>query len=114
MTAKPITDGQGVFTCGPSFHEWIAPIVAEKARGAGFDGHRIVGHSAFGGSTPRRAPMAVHWDVPAEDSKVLPALRAGEVDGLTLSPIWLTDEASEQFAALALQHNQFKRCKSMR
>jgi len=105
MKNTSINQGQRVFTCGHSFHEWIAPIVAELADSAEIVGHEIAGHSAFGGSTPGRTPVAVHWDVPEAENRVLPALRAGAVDVLTLSPIWLPDEAIEQFAAFALAHN---------
>ena len=33
------------------------------------------------------------------------ALRAGKVDVLTLSPIWMPDEGIEKFARLGVEHN---------
>ena len=56
--------------------------------------------SAIGGSR-----VIQHWDVPEEKNKAKAALRAGKVDVLTLSPMWLPDEGIEKFARLALEHN---------
>ena len=40
-----------------------------------------------------------------EKNEAKAALRAGKVDLLTLSPIWLPDEGIEKFAKLAVEHN---------
>ena len=79
--------GQRVFTCGHSFHAWVADILADMAGAAGIRGHRTIGVSFIGGSR-----VMQHWDVPAEQNEAKKALRAGSVDVLTLSPIWLPDE----------------------
>ena len=92
--------GQRVFTCGHSFHVWVADILVDMAKGAGLDDHRAVGTSSIGGST-----VLQHWDVPEEQNEAKQALRAGQVDVLTLSPIWLPDEGIARFASLALAHN---------
>jgi hypothetical protein len=97
---EPISRGQRVFTCGHSFHVWVAGILNEMARAAGIPDHRAVGVSAIGGSR-----VIQHWDVPEEKNEARKALRACTVDVLTLSPIWLPDEGIEKFAKLAVEHN---------
>jgi hypothetical protein len=61
--------------------------------------HQLVGLSSIGGSTVQK-----HWEVPEEKSAVKQVLKAGGADVLTLSPIWLPDEAIEQFVKLGLGH----------
>lgn len=121
--AQPQSPPKGlrVFTCGHSFHVWVVRILEEMAKAAGID-HMVAGVSSIGGSR-----VIQHWDVAEEKNKAKEALRAGAVDVLTLSPIWvvppkdikavtpvpgdpreltwLPDEGIEKFAALALQHN---------
>jgi len=46
-----------------------------------------------------------HWDVPEEKSAVKQVLKTGKVDVLTISPIWLPDDAIEKFVKLGIQHN---------
>ncbi len=96
----PLPKGQRVFTCAHSFHYFVPPILNELAREAGIKGHKAVGLSAIGGSR-----IVQHWDVAEKKNKAKAALRAGEVDVLTLSPIYLPDEGIEKFANLALEHN---------
>ncbi|MCF7786573.1 MAG: hypothetical protein K9N47_10655 [Prosthecobacter sp.] len=95
----PITQGQRVATCGHSFHVFTYKQVAEIAKSAGLD-HQLVGLSSIGGSTVQK-----HWDVPEEKSAVKQVLKTGKVDVLTLSPIWLPDDAIEQFVKLGIEHN---------
>ena len=97
---QPVAKGQRVFTCGHSFHVWVVPILSEMAKAAGLDGHEVVGVSRIGGSR-----VIQHWDVPEEKNEAKKALRAGKVDVLTLSPIWLPEEGIKKFATLALEHN---------
>ena len=96
----PITKGQRVFTCGHSFHWWVAPLLGEIARGAGIKDHQVVGVSMIGGSRVIR-----HWRVPDARNKAKKALAAGQVDVLTLSPMHRPDDGIEKFARLALAHN---------
>ncbi len=96
---SPITAGQRVATCGHSFHVFTYRQVAEMALAAGLK-HELVGLSSIGGSTVQK-----HWDVPEEKSAVKQVLKTGRADVLTLSPIWLPDEAIEQFVKLGLEHN---------
>jgi len=98
--AVPLGDGLRVFTCGHSFHVWVVGILADLAEKAGIKNHRIAGVSSIGGSR-----VIQHWDVPDEKNAAKRALAAGEVDVLTLSPIWLPDAGIENFARLAVEHN---------
>jgi hypothetical protein len=95
----PITTGQRVATCGHSFHVFTYRQVAEMALAAGLK-HELAGISSIGGSTVQK-----HWAVPEEKSAVKQVLRAGKADVLTLSPIWLPDEAIEQFVKLGIEHS---------
>ena len=97
---EPITKGQRVFTCGHSFHWWVAPILAELAQAGDIKGHQVAGVSMIGGSRVIR-----HWNVPAGRNKAKKALMAGQVDVLTLSPMHRPDDGIEKFARLALEHN---------
>ena len=49
-----------------------------------------------------------HWDIPVEKNTAKTALMTGNVDVLTLSPIFLPDPGIENFTTLALEHNKFK------
>jgi hypothetical protein len=97
---SPVTRGQRVFTCAHSFHAFVYGLLDEMARAAGIKDHQSVGTSRIGGSR-----VIQHWDVPQEKNQAKAALRAGKVDVLTLSPIWLPDEGIENFARLGLEHN---------
>lgn len=96
----PVTTGLRVFTCAHSFHGFVYRILPEIAQAAGIEDHQSVGISGIGGSR-----VIQHWDVPDEKNKAKAALRAGKVDVLTLSPIWMPDEGIEKFARLGLEHN---------
>jgi hypothetical protein len=100
VSAKPIETGQRVFFCGHSFHFFMPTILSDIARSAGLKDHLQVGLSAIGGSR-----VIQHWDVPEEKNKAKKALSEGNVDVLTLSPIFLPDPGIENFAKLALEHN---------
>ena len=95
-----IAQGQRVFTCGHSFHAWVADILTDLARAAGMGGHHAAGTSLIGGSR-----VIQHWDVPEEQNEAKKALRAGKVDVLTLSCMTQPDEGISRFAHLALEHN---------
>jgi hypothetical protein len=95
----PITVGQRVATCGHSFHVFTYRQVADIAASAGLK-PELAGLSSIGGSTVQK-----HWAVPEEKSAVKQVLQAGKADVLTLSPIWLPDEAIEQFVKLGIEHN---------
>jgi hypothetical protein len=75
-------------------------MLDEMARSAGIKDHQSVGSSMIGGSR-----VIQHWDVPEEKNAAKAALRAGKVDVLTLSPIWLPDDGIENFARLGFEQN---------
>jgi hypothetical protein len=98
---EPITQGQRVFTCAHSFHAFVPGIVADLAKKAEIKDHVQVGTSYIGGSR-----IIQHWTVPDDKNKAKEALKAGKIDVLTLSPIFLPDPGIENFVKLALEHNK--------
>ncbi len=101
VTAEPVTKGQRVFSCGHSFHAFfITPIMSDMAKGAGIEGHEIVGVSKIGGSR-----VIQHWNVPDEKNQAKAALKESRIDVLTLSPMHTPDDGIDKFAELAFQHN---------
>ena len=88
--------GQRIFTCAHSFHGFVPAILADIAASAGIKDHKQVGSSGIGGSW-----VIQHWDVPDEKNDAKRLLTEGDVDVLTLSPIWLPDAGIEKFGALA-------------
>jgi hypothetical protein len=99
-TGEPITQGQRIFFTGHSFHVFIPPILKNIADSAGISGQTNLGLSSIGGSR-----VIQHWNVPDEKSQAKKALRTGQVDVLTLAPIFMPDDGIEKFAALALEKN---------
>ena len=95
-----ITRGQRIFFCGHSFHFYVPSLLMEVARSGGITDQVTVGESMIGGSKSLQ-----HWNVKDEDNRAKKALTAGEVDLLTLTPIYLPDEGIEDFAELGLAHN---------
>ena len=93
--------GQRVFTAGHSFHMPMPGPLAEIAKAAGIEGHKIAGTQGLGGST-----VTQHWNLPDDKDKARKAIKAGRVDVLTLSPhLMVPDEAIDKFTALLLEHN---------
>ncbi len=98
--AAPLTTGQRVFTCGHSFHVWVPGIVTDLCQLAGIPNHVQVGISSIGGSR-----VIQHWNLADDKNKAKQALKTGQVDVLTLSPIFLPDPGIENFTKLALEYN---------
>lgn len=96
----PITKGQRVFSAGHSFHMFMPAMLADLAKAAKIPDHQQVGKSSIGGSY-----IFQHWDVPDEKNTLKKSLRAGEIDVLTLSPIYLPDDGIENFAKLGFENN---------
>jgi hypothetical protein len=92
--------GLRVFTCGHSFHVFMPGILAEIAKSAGIKDHKFAGISSIGGSR-----VIQHWNVADEKNKAKELLGKGEVDVLTLSPIYPPDDGIDKFAALAFKNN---------
>lgn len=98
-TALYSTEGQRVFVCGHSFHVYIHQSLPKLAGEAGIK-HQAVGVQMLGASEVHQ-----HWDL-ARGNKVKPALSAGLVDVLTLSPAWrMPDKAIDLFVELGLSKN---------
>lgn len=95
-----IPQGQRIFACANSFLYFMPEILSDMANGAGIAGHETVGLSVIAGSH-----VSQHWDWPEANSPAKQALRAGEVDVLTLSSIYLPDTGIEEFTRLALENN---------
>lgn len=91
--------GQRIFSAGHSFHVFMPSLLSQIAASAGIEGHRQIGLQSIGGSR-----VIQHWDLAEDKNTVKPALATGEVDVLTLSPIYLPDEGIEKLARLALEH----------
>jgi hypothetical protein len=79
---------------------FVVSILNDMALAAGIKDHKIAGKSSIGGSRTIQ-----HWDVPDEKNQAKAALRAGEVDVLTLAPIWMPEDGIEKFAKLGFEHN---------
>src|SRR4051812_9331201 len=77
----PRPEGQKVFVTGHSFHVPSARPFDQIALSAGIDGHKLSGIQGIGGSSVTR-----HWDLPDDRDKARKAIKAGEVDVLTVAP----------------------------
>ena len=99
-TGGPITHGQRIFFTGHSFHVFVPPILQNIAESAGITDQKNLGLSSIGGSR-----VIQHWNVPEANNQAKAALRTGQVDVLTLAPIFMPDEGIEKFATLALEKN---------
>lgn len=99
--AEPASRGVRVYHTGNSFHMRTVPLIAEVAEGAGVKGHTTVGTMLVGGSR-----AITLWDKPDQVNPAKQALRAGEIDVLTLCP-WrqLPDPGIDKFVDLAVEHN---------
>jgi hypothetical protein len=95
-----ISQGQRIFYTGHSFHVFIPPIMKNLAESAGIQGQEYLGLSSIGGSR-----VIQHWEVPDATNQTKAALGTGNVDVLTLAPIFMPDDGIEKFATLALEKN---------
>ena len=92
--------GLRVFSAGHSFHVFMPGILAGMAKDAGVKDHKQIGVSSIGGSRTIQ-----HWDQPDDKNKTKAALKEGNVDVLTLSPIFHPDAGIDNFVKLGLEHN---------
>jgi hypothetical protein len=102
IPAKPaaadVPKGQRVYSIGHSFHVFMPGILAQIAKSAGIAEHQQVGLSPIGGSY-----VIQHWDVPDDKFKSKATLESGNLDVLTMAPLYLPDDGIENFVRLASQ-----------
>jgi hypothetical protein len=97
-TATPVS--QRVFTCTHSFMVFTAQMGPAIARSAGIT-QVDAGVDMIGGST-----CIQHWNMPDDRNKAKMALKAGNVDVLTLSPYYIMpDPGIEHYTRLGLERN---------
>lgn len=88
--------GQRVYSIGHSFHVFMPGILAQIAKSAGIDDHKQVGLSPIGGSYVHQ-----HWNVPDDKFKSKATLESGQLDVLTMAPLFLPDDGIDNFVKLA-------------
>jgi hypothetical protein len=93
-------NGLRVFVCGHSLHWYIPVPLTELATAAGIKDHKIVGTQQLGASKTQQ-----QWDLPDAKNQAKLALKKGEVDVFTMSPIQFPDQGIENFVKLGLEHN---------
>ncbi|HLQ45971.1 MAG TPA: hypothetical protein VK137_14625 [Planctomycetaceae bacterium] len=99
-SVKAIAQGQRVYSVGHSFHVFMPAILNDIAQAAEIKGHKQVGLSSIGGSR-----VIQHWEVADDKFQSKEMLKSGQVDVLTLAPIFLPDDGIENFCELAFEHN---------
>src|SRR5205807_1203564 len=92
--------GLRIFVSGHSLHWYIPSPLTDMAKAAGIEGHKIVGTQQIGASKTQQ-----HWDMAEGQNKAKQALKKGEVDLFTMSPIQFPDQGIENFVKLGLEHN---------
>ncbi len=95
-----IVKGQRIYYTGHSFHVFIPPIMEEIAVSAGILGQKNLGLSSIGGSR-----VIQHWQALPNRKQIKEVLSTGQVDVLTMAPIFMPDEGIKKFAVLALENN---------
>jgi len=88
--------GQRIYSIGHSFHVFMPGILQQIARSAGINNHQQVGLSSIGGSY-----VMQHWEVADDKFKSKATLESGNLDVLTMAPLFLPDEGIENFIRLA-------------
>ncbi len=88
--------GQRVYSIGHSFHVFMPGILAQIAKSAGIADHQQVGLSSIGGSY-----VSQHWEVEDDKFKSKAMLESGNLDVLTVAPLFLPDDGIENFVRLA-------------
>ncbi|HQU46411.1 MAG TPA: hypothetical protein PK867_26625 [Pirellulales bacterium] len=88
--------GLRIYSIGHSFHVFMPGILAQVAKSAGVVDHQQIGTSSIGGSY-----VSQHWEVPDDKFKSKATLESGNLDVLTMAPLFLPDEGIENFVRLA-------------
>lgn len=95
-TAASVPKGQRVYSIGHSFHVFMPGFLAQIAKSAGIADHQQVGLSSIGGSY-----VSQHWEVPDDKFQSKATLESGNLDVLTIAPLFLPDDGIENFVRLA-------------
>lgn len=95
-SAADVPKGQRVYSIGHSFHVFMPGYLAQIAKSAGISDHQQVGLSSIGGSYVHQ-----HWDAADDKFKSKATLESGNLDVLTIAPLFLPDEGIENFVRLA-------------
>jgi len=90
--------GQRVYSIGHSFHVFMPGILAQIAKSAGIEDHKQVGLSSIGGSY-----VSQHWNAPDDKFKSKATLESGNLDVLTMAPLYLPDDGIDSFVKLAAE-----------
>ncbi len=88
--------GLKVYSIGHSFHVFMPNLLDQIAKSAGIADHKQVGLSSIGGSY-----VIQHWDVAEDKFKSKATLESGNLDILTIAPLFLPDAGIENFIKLA-------------
>lgn len=96
--AEGVPKGQRIYSTGHSFHVFMPGILAQIAKSAGITDHQQVGLSSIGGSYVHQ-----HWEVPDDKFKAKATLESGNLDVLTMAPLFLPDDGIENFIHLAAE-----------
>lgn len=94
--AADVPKGLRIYSIGHSFHVFMPGILAQISKSAGIADHRQVGLSSIGGSY-----VMQHWDVADDKFKAKATLESGDLDVLTIAPLFLPDEGIENFVRFA-------------
>jgi hypothetical protein len=101
LLAAAAPKGERVLVTAHSFHIFTAQRLAPLVQAAGIEGHKLVAAQMIGGSK-----VIQHWNLTDDKQKAKPALAAGEVDVMTMSPhVYLPDEGIDRFVELGAKHN---------
>lgn len=93
--------GQRVYSIGHSFHVFMPGILAQITKSAGIEDHKQVGLSSIGGSY-----VYQHWNAPDDKFKSKAMLESGNLDVLTMAPLFLPDEGIDNFVKLAAEKSR--------
>jgi hypothetical protein len=97
----PVPKGLRVLSTGNSFSGIIPNMLKEVARSAEIKGHVMVEYQGIGGSR-----VIQHWDLSDEKNKAKKALLTGDVDVMTMNPIFMPDDGIAIFVKFGLEKNR--------
>src|SRR5580704_105747 len=92
--------GVRVLSTGNSFSGGVLDLLQEMARLAGIQGHVWFERQGIGGSR-----VIQHWELPDDQNKAKKALLTGNLDVMTMNPIFMPDEGIGKFVKLGLKNN---------